>query len=89
MDLQEKFERWDRGELVYSDVEEKLKQLQPGQKLGSILENCTICSVNNGTCPDYFRIFIYGMDCTGVLKKEELWVCTLGVEDSDDCRLNK
>lgn len=90
--LQKTFDTWDKGEHTYDGAMEDLVKLKPlsGEKIGDILKDCTICPVNNGTCPSFMTITVYGFHPTKGGKEVELMVCSLGVgKDIEGCPLNK
>jgi len=82
-------ERWNRGEYVYSEEEEALMKLKSGEKIGQILNNCTICPVRNATCLHYFTITIAGFHPEKKMEKKEIIICSSGIQDADNCPLNK
>ncbi|MGB2762488.1 MAG: hypothetical protein WBC21_03030 [Minisyncoccales bacterium] len=91
-DSKKTWDKWDKGESTYNPVEEALINLKEGQKLETIfhlLGSCTICPVGNTTCTDYMKIKILGFHPELPGKKHSLIICSLGVENVDDCPLNK
>jgi len=85
----ERWARWDRGEYVYSGVEEALIKLKSSEKIGQILNNCTICPVGNATCIHYFTIVVAGFHPEKKMEKKEIRICSLGIQNVDNCPLNK
>lgn len=89
-DLDDVFAVWDRGEFLFSDLEQALLDLPDGSKLGDILSKSTKCPIHNGTCESMIIIKVYGMNPDKGYKLIEVQVCPLGVEgDGDACPLNK
>ena len=41
-ELDEVWAAWDRGEHVFSDVEDALMDISPGQEIGDVLSKCTV-----------------------------------------------
>ena len=83
------WDRWDRGEYVYSEKEEALMKLKDGDRIGQILDNCTICPVGNATCIHYFTIIVAGFHPEKKMEKKEIRICSLGIQNVDNCPLNK
>lgn len=82
-------DKWDKGEFTYSGPEEALRQLNAGEKIGSILRNCTICPVRNGTCVERFTIVVAGYHPEKGTKEVEIWICPSGAKTIDECCLSK
>lgn len=82
-------EKWDRGEFTYSKEEKELMKLEGGQRIGDILNRCTICPVGNATCVNYFKIVIAGYHPEKKMKRTEIMVCSLGVTNMNHCPLSK
>lgn len=92
--LTEMFVVWDDKKYAYDEVQSKLLQLQDGDKLGqgeenSLLGNCTLCPVHNGTCHAFFEIVITGYNPDLGHKKHRLTICPYGVQDIKKCPLSK
>lgn len=80
---------WDKGEFCFPDnVQEKLGFLSVGQKIGSIINDCTICEVRNATCHHFIEASLYLFHPKLGGKEKIIWICALG-KDSRNCVLNK
>ncbi|MCK4800248.1 hypothetical protein KAS31_04695 [Candidatus Parcubacteria bacterium] len=80
------FTVWDRGEHIYSNPENTLIALRPGETLKDVLSSCTICPVGNMTCNEYFTINVVSKEHATIHK---IMVCPLSVTNGDDCPLSK
>jgi hypothetical protein len=92
--LEEKSKKWNNGEHTYNEIEQALLNLKPGEKLGLVMEqlkNCTVCTVNNATCLEFFefKIIIKGLHPTQPPKEHIIMICPLGVTNIDECALAK
>lgn len=88
--LQETFAKWDRGEAVFDDCAEALRQLEDGDSIADIFQESTICPVHNGTCSVALFVHIQGMKSHGQFVDEKIQICPLGIKkDCEGCILNK
>jgi len=83
-------ETWDKGEHTYDGAMRHLVELKPGEKIGNLVKDCTICPVRNATCASYMEWELYGFNPAKGGKKFPLMVCAMGIEgDGEKCPLNK
>ncbi|MFA5714281.1 MAG: hypothetical protein WC998_00890 [Candidatus Paceibacterota bacterium] len=90
--LQEKFEKWDKGQHTFSSAEESIRRIHGGEHFGEKtlkrLRECTICPIGNASCIEFFKITIHGV-CPGKpIKTIDITVCPLGC-NAETCILNK
>jgi len=88
-DMDEVWAAWDAGEHVFSEVEDALMAVKPGEVIGDVLSKCTICPVGNGTCEQFMEVSCYGILPGQIGKIVKVMVCTIGVVDIDHCPLSK
>lgn len=87
--LQDAWNVWDNKEYTYGEVQNKLNQLKHSDSLNNVLDGCTICSVCNSTCNNYFEIIFTGYNADLGHKQHRLMICPLGVKDIENCPLSK
>jgi hypothetical protein len=89
-DTEKAWKKWKKGEHTFNKCEEALIKLKSGQKLGNILENCTICPVGNASCEHFMEFSIYGFNPFAKGKLVKLIICSIGIEgNGEKCPLNK
>ena len=64
-------------------------KLDGGEKIGEILNNCTICPVRNATCTERFTIVVAGFHPNKGVEEKEVWICPIGATNIDNCALTK
>lgn len=92
MDIQERFETWDKEEYIFNPALRALLDIPKGAKINqdvlSHLENCTICPVGNASCREYFEIQFIGIHPCKNHQEKTIRICPLGCT-KETCILNK
>jgi hypothetical protein len=90
--LSKNFRTWDRGGYVFPQVAQAMMKINPGKRLGEktleLLAGCSICSVGNASCTEFFKIVLYGMHPLKGGKNKTIYICPHGCT-SETCLLNK
>jgi hypothetical protein len=87
--FEEVSDKWDKGEHVFSDIEDALITSQEGEEIGHLFNGMTKCPVSNASCHNYIIIKMYGFCPTKPGKIEEIWLCPFGAKNIGDCKLSK